>query len=315
MKERPVEFYCWGEKIVGTVYLPDDYTEGKKLPCVIPCSGFTGVNAMYPALIARLLTKYGYGCLGFDYRGWAPSEGRVGVTTFNGEYDDITAAYIFAQQQPEFDPDNISLFGWGLAGPITIKVAVDNPAIKCVCVGNTFANGERMTRMNLSVKEYQEHQARAAADRIKRVLTGDGEYVDGYSFSNPYNETTENMKTAFLNDAVPELFDTAEANLEKKDYEKGKFPPDHSWLFYDDTMRINAEKYVADLAPRGLLIVGSLDDVVYNYYESECLYKAAGEGASLLAIHGDHNNWMLDDHPEFKRFGQHLVQFYDSNMK
>lgn len=315
MKTRPIEFYAWGEKIVGTVYLPDDYKEGSRLPCVIPCSGITGVNAMYPALIARLLTKHGYVCLGFDYRGWAPSEGKVGMTTFNSEYDDVTAAYHFARQLPEVDPERIGLFGWGLGGPICIKVGVDHKKIKCVAVGNTFADGERMMRTNLSYDEYAEREARAEEDRVRRAVTGEGEMVNVYYFSNPQNAASAEMTSAFLNDAVPQLLDSAKSEDAVSDGYEEEFPPKHSWAFFDDTLLIHAEDYVAKLAPRGLMITGSLDDRVYTYYETECLYNAAGEGKSLFTVNGDHNNWMLDDHPEFKRFGEALVKFYDGYLK
>ena len=70
MKTRPVEFYSRGTKIVGNVNLPDDYKEGTKLPCIVPCSGYTGIGAAYPMLLSRLFTRYGYACVTFDYRGW-----------------------------------------------------------------------------------------------------------------------------------------------------------------------------------------------------------------------------------------------------
>lgn len=97
MKTRDVMFYSRGTKIVGAVNLPDDYQEGTKIPCIIPCSGYTGIGAAYPTLLSRLFTWFGYACVTFDYRGWLPSEGSIGNTIAEDEYFDIEAAYIFAK--------------------------------------------------------------------------------------------------------------------------------------------------------------------------------------------------------------------------
>ena len=74
MKTRDVVFYSEGAKMAGTIYLPDDYKEGEKRAAVLCNSGWTGVNKGYPALYARALTAYGFVCMGFDYRGFKPSE-------------------------------------------------------------------------------------------------------------------------------------------------------------------------------------------------------------------------------------------------
>ena len=57
MKERSIHFYSDGIKLVGSLWLPDDYQEGTKLPCIIPCSGIQGLKAIYPELYARFLTR------------------------------------------------------------------------------------------------------------------------------------------------------------------------------------------------------------------------------------------------------------------
>lgn len=312
MKERNVEFYSMGTKIVGRIYLPDDYKEGKQYPCVITCSGFTGINAVYPALFSRLLTKHGYACLGFDYRGWAPSEGEVGVTTYESEYEDITSAYVFAQQQPEFDVNNISLFGWGMSGPIVIKIGVDNPKIKSVAIGNSFANGERMMRTCMSIPEYERKAEQARQDQIARVLTGTGEYINCYRFNSETDADTEND---YLQKTLNHLTDDIDAIVIQNYGAKENFPPKHSWMYFDSTLRVNAEDYVRKLAPRGLFLGGSLHDTGYSFYETECLYAAAGEGKVLYAVDGGHNDWMFDDDPRFIDFGTNLVAFYDSYMK
>lgn len=312
MKTRAIEFYSCGTKIVGNVNLPDDYKEGTKLPCIIPCSGFTGINAVYPSLMSRLFTAHGYACVAFDYRGWAPSEGEVGVTSFDGEYEDIEAAYIFAQQQPEIDPDNIALFGWGMAAPIVIKVGAYNRAIKCVGVGNGFYNGERMARVIFSPEEYKQKEKAAHEDYVRRVLTGKTEKINCYAFM---NSDTNGGQSGYIDNTLDNLTDELPAILERDYGGKDNFPPKHSWAYWDYSLRVDAEEYVHKLAPRGLFIAYGKNDMVYDPYEARCLFAAAGEGKVLYEVDGCHNDWMFDRHPEFVKFGQALVRFYDSYMK
>lgn len=315
MKTRPVAFYSRGTKLLGTVYLPDDYEEGTRLPCIIPNSGVTGFNAVYPALMARMFTKHGYGCLGFDFRGWKPSDGDVTKTNFNSEYEDIETAYIFARQQPEFDPDNIALFCWGFSGPIGIRFAVDHWKIKCIAIGNSFANGQRALRNVMSFEYFSHHEEFAEQDRIQRVMTGQGAMTNVYLFSQP-----EDDRLGGASDYVDGTIRKLAPGLAEEigSYYGGleNFPPKLPWSWWDDHLRIDAEEYVGKLAPRGLFIAAGDKDTSYgSLYEGECLLKAAGAGAILFPVHGRHNDFMYDDHPEFIRMGEALIKFYDSYMK
>lgn len=315
MKTRPVEFYSRGYKLIGKVFLPDDYQEGTKLPCIIPLSGITGIMAVYPSLMARLFTKHGYGCLGFDYRGWMRSEGDAAQTNFNTEYEDIEAAYIFAQQQPEFEADNIGLFCWGFSGPIGIRFAVDNWKIKCVAVGNSFANGYRANTNTLSYGDVMARQEAAEKDRIQRVLTGKGELHDLYFFNQPDDDRNDG-KSDYIDGTINKLAPGLAEEIAEVYHGIENFPPLMPWTWWDDHLRIDAEEYVAKLAPRGLFILTGDKDVGYNgMYEGQMLYKAAGAGAELFTVHGRHNDWMYDDHPEFIKAGKALVGFFDKYMK
>lgn len=115
MKTREVVFYSEGAKMVGDIYLPDDYKEGEKRPAVLCNSGWTGVNKCYPALFARALTARGFVCMGFDYRGFKPSENvhpcLPKYTTLETEVEDVANAFTFMQIQPEVDPERCGLLG------------------------------------------------------------------------------------------------------------------------------------------------------------------------------------------------------------
>lgn len=314
MKTRPVEFYSFGEKLVGTMYLPDDYKEGAKLPCIIPCSGLTGINAAYPALLARLLTRHGYVCLGFDYRGWAPSEGEVGRTTAEGEYDDILAAYIFAQQQPEVQPENVGLFGWGFAAATALKVAANWPEIKAVGCGNGIYNGERCLRTLLTYYDYEAFLKIAREDMVRRVLTGKGAMVSPYQLhGSAQSQLYRNLRCEPLtleamenNDIIPKEnqhdFRQVDGVPEAVERDYGgfqNFPPKQGFENFDSFMRIDASADVKKISPRPIFIVHALEDDTYPVIEAQSVAAEIGTTCTVCYVHGDHNSFMFDDHPEF----------------
>ena len=311
MRTRNVEFYSHGDKLVGTVYLPDQYKDGEKRPCIIPCSGFTGINAVYPRLISSELTKKGYVCLGFDYRGWAPSEGDPVYTTVESEYEDITNAYVYATQLPEVDPDNIALFGWGFAGPVVIKVAADNPQIKAAAVGNSWFKSERLLRYLLSDEEIKERAELAKEDRIQRVLTGKGSTVDCYFFNCPAGAGTENdYLTKTLSRVTPDIEEIIALHYGSKE----NFPPKHSWDFWDSMIRIDAAADVRRLSPRHLFVVYSSEDA-NGKQEAESVSRVADGNVELYEVNGSHNDWMFSDDQRFIDFSAALSAFFDQYLR
>ena len=185
MKTRDVVFYSEGAKMAGTIYLPDDYKEGEKRAAVLCNSGWTGVNKCYPALYARALTAYGFVCMGFDYRGFKPSEDvhpcLPKYTTLETEVEDIANAFTFMQVQPEVDPERCGLLGWGVGGAVCITVAARDKEVKAVATLNSFVNGERWMRDGMGNDAFGKSVARLRQDRIKRITTNDPVLMHPYT--------------------------------------------------------------------------------------------------------------------------------------
>ncbi|PUB08205.1 X-Pro dipeptidyl-peptidase-like protein [Paenisporosarcina sp. OV554] len=137
-KIQKICFYSKGYKLDGTIYLPDDYQPGEKRPAIIPNSGYQGFNEFYPRLFARNLTQAGYVCLGFDYRGFAKSEGDKGRVILDEQVEDIINAVSFLQAQSEVNPDQVGLLGWGMGGSNVVRVAAKDKRVKAVAALNGF---------------------------------------------------------------------------------------------------------------------------------------------------------------------------------
>lgn len=335
MKTRDVIFYSRGTKIVGAVNLPDDYQEGTKIPCIIPCSGYTGIGAAYPTLLSRLFTRFGYACVTFDYRGWLPSEGNIGNTIAEDEYFDIEAAYIFAQQQPEIQSENIGLFGWGFAAPTVLKLAANYPEIKAVGCGNGVYNGERCIRTLLHWDDYKALKKIMREDLVQRVLTGKGVLLPPYQpagnarayayrtgISEPltlewmvnttnvaYNRESNDLKGSFMDvEGVPEA-------IEKNWGSRENFPPRIPFELGESHLRVDVSYDLKKIAPRPIFIVHAKEDGTYPVSEAEAVIQEIGTTCTACIVEGDHNEFMFDDHPEFARFSKSIVSFYDKALK
>lgn len=70
-----VMFESNGERLVGDLYLPDDYEAGDKLSAVVVTGAWTTVKEQMPRRYAIELADKGYAALTFDYRNWGQSDG------------------------------------------------------------------------------------------------------------------------------------------------------------------------------------------------------------------------------------------------
>ena len=171
--------------MIGTIYLPDDYKDGEKRPGIIANSGWTGMNKVYPAMFARQMTKFGYVCMGFDYRGFKPSGGISGMdkyTTLEMEVDDVCNAITFFKHQPEVDPEHIALIGWGVGGAVCVTSAYRDKTVKAVATLNSFADGRRWMRMGMGNDKFYKMLRTLEEDKYKRVTTGDPVLRHPYEF-------------------------------------------------------------------------------------------------------------------------------------
>ncbi|WP_143592083.1 alpha/beta hydrolase [Tenacibaculum holothuriorum] len=71
-----INFESNGMKLVGDIFYPDNYEEGKKYPALIVTGAWTTVKEQMPMLYAKKLAKKGFITLAFDFNGWGESEGK-----------------------------------------------------------------------------------------------------------------------------------------------------------------------------------------------------------------------------------------------
>lgn len=308
MKTRDVAFYSEGAKLIGTIYLPDDYKVGERRPAVLCNSGWTGVNKCYPALYARALTQYGFVCMGFDYRGFKPSEGTrpelPKYTTLEQEVEDISNAFTFMQVQPEVDSERCGLLGWGVGGAVCVTVAARDKEVKAVATLNSFVNGERWMRMGMGNDKFGKSAARLREDRIKRITTGDPvlrhPYIDYPNIEESgdfYTEQTLKKINGGISSSVND--DNGE-----------EFPTPMSTVIGESFIRFNVEDLLPRIAPRAVFVGHGYYNELHHRVEAEEAYRLAKEPKQLYYVEGKHNEWMFDEDPKFQALAAALADFY-----
>jgi fermentation-respiration switch protein FrsA (DUF1100 family) len=287
MVERSITFYSDGLKLRGTLYLPEGLPEGQRLPVVVACSGYLGLNAIYPRLFAQALTPRGFVVLGFDYRGTGFSEGQFGRILVEEQVKDIKSAITFARLQPEVDPERIALLGWGMGAGNVVQVAAYDGRVRAVIALNGFYGGERFLQVRNGAEGFQRLLERLEEDRIQRTTTGQGRFGDAY-------------------EAYPLDPDTAEEvgrNLEPVP----RFgPPPTAFELVDSLLAFEPEAVVARIAPRPLFIGHGEGNRLHPPAEALSLYERAREPKTLYWIPGKHNDFMQLEHPVFQRLSADL---------
>ncbi len=313
MKERKVIFYSEGAKMDGSIYLPDDYKEGEKRPAVLCNSGWTGVNKVYPALFARALTAQGYVCMGFDYRGFKPSEDvhfcLPKYTTLETEVEDIANAFTFMQVQPEVDEERCGLLGWGVGGAVCITVAARDAEVKAVATLNSFVDGERWMRMGMGNDKFGKSVKRLREDRIKRVTTNDPVLRHPYT---DYPNITESGD--FYTDHVLKEINGGVSDSVNQDNGEA-FPTPMSTAIGESFIRFNIEGLLPRIAPRAVFVGHGYYNELHHRMEAEEAYRLAKEPKQLYYVDGKHNEWMFDDDLKFQDLAKALGAFFSEYLK
>lgn len=289
MITKPMYFYSNCYRLAAALYLPDDYKEGEKLPCIIPNSGYIGLNAIYPALFARALTKRGYACFGFDYRGFLQNEGPAGVCKLDEQVEDIRNAVTFAGTLPEVDADRIGLLGWAMAAGLSFREAQLDKRVKAVAGLNGFYCGERWLHQVFSHVDFVKMQKEIEEEEIRIVKEGTRRFDNPFHFY-PLDPDTEEV--------VHDNLYTVDGYGQEISLELGR-----------SLMDFNSEKNIEDVKVPAFIGHGKYN-LLHPISESELFYDKLQCEKTFYAIEGKHNDFMFDDHEVFENLIGELDRFF-----
>ncbi|WP_059104387.1 alpha/beta hydrolase [Shouchella shacheensis] len=291
MIEKKRSFYSEGCLLQGTLYLPDDASAERPKPAIIPNSGYQGFNEFYPKMFAKKLTEAGYVCLGFDYRGFADSEGEKGKVLIEQQVEDIHNAVTFLQLQEEVDHKKIGLLGWGMGAANVLLATERNENVSAVAALNGFYNGERWLKSIHSYQEWMQILEDVKADRIQRVVEGGSRLADTF-LHYPLDPATSSY-------------------VEKELASVYGFGHQTRVQFTESIINLNVEKVVNHISPTPIFIGHGVDNLLHPYEEGLSVYEAAASPKTFYTIEGKHNDFMYSDHPEFVELSKQLCAFYE----
>ena len=130
-----VEFDSNGQTLVGSLYLPDEYEAGTKLPATVITGAWTTVKEQMPANYAEAMADRGYAALVFDFRNWGESSGdnRQFENPAN-KTEDIIAAADYLTTREEVDPNKIAGLGICASSGYMADAAAQSEDIKSVAL-------------------------------------------------------------------------------------------------------------------------------------------------------------------------------------
>lgn len=197
---QKVEFTSDGQKIIGQLYLPDNYKAGRKIPGVVVTGAWMTVKEQMPTNYAETLAKKGYAAMIFDFRGWGESkEGKL--TQFMESPTEKTKDIIAAANYMSTRPEISSVNGLGICASsgYMAKAAVDTPAIKSIALVAPWLHDNQIVEQVYGGKEGVQKLIEAARNPVV-VTAASTTDKSAIMFNIPYyTETKRGMIPAWDN--------------------------------------------------------------------------------------------------------------------
>ncbi len=259
-----VRFYSRGAALAGTLMLPEGAQETRRVPAVVQGPGWLGLrDAQLYAPYHDGLLSAGFAVFVFDYRGFGDSEGDATYLDPMAQVEDWRNAITYLETRPEIDADRIGVFGsGGTGGGNAIFVGGLDERAKAVVSQVPIADGRDWLRRMRREHEWHEFLDRLAADRRRRVLTGQSELVpprDGIMVPTPERRAT--TVKGDVDARIPALVQLASAEA---------------------ILAYRPIDVVERIAPRGLLLIAVEDDATTPTDHAWALYERAGRPKRLI---------------------------------
>jgi len=295
MRTEATSFYSEGLKLDASFYLPDEGNEDLSRPVIVVCSGFMGLNSIHPARFARALTPLGYTTFGFDYRGFAASEGTPGRVLLEEQITDIANAAAYAATHRNAGGGRVVLMGWGMGGGLVLEAARLLPRVAGIVCMNGFYNGKRVQKTVRGWDGYVEFMEKIDSARAAAARTGQVIEVEPFTIYPVDSQSGEYVDNVLYR--VPEF--------------GGLFKP----MLADSLLRFAADQNLEDFGRVPLLIAHGEKNRMHPPTEAESLYTKYPGPKEIFWLWGaGHTEFMDDDHPTFKRLAVAVANFLQTQV-
>lgn len=279
MDEQRVHFFSDDLRLEGSFYFPDNTTSERKV-FIVACSGFMGLKNIHPLKFARSLTQEGYPCFGFDYRGFAQSEGIQGRVILDEQIRDIVNAVSFAASDSRLSDFSPVLLGWGMGGGLVLESARLIASLAGVASVNGFYNGRRVQQAVRGEEGFRKFEEWLAAERSRGSRERKKVKVDPF-FLYPLDPVTK----SYVN-----------SELEKNP----DFGGNVDFSLADSLLRFVPEAHLEELQRIPLLVVHGTQNHLHPRAEADSLYSRYPGPKHLYWLeNAGHTEWMYEGHPQY----------------
>ena len=293
MNLTPISFHSEGFRLVGDLYAPDDLRSDERRTGIVLCHGYTGVKDLYLPDNARVLVEAGYVVLAFDYKGWGESEGpRTRLAPYS-RVADVQAALTFLGAQAFVDENRLGIYGTSYGGATVVWTGAVDHRVRCIVSVVGVGHGERWMRSVRRPDEWFDLLERAAADRVRRTMDGESEFVDRNDILLPDRQSAELAAATRSN--VPSALDTLPLE------------------YVDETLQFHPEWVVDKIAPRPILFITTDDDRLVPPEESRVLYEKAGEPKKLVVL-GGYGHYEVYAEPAFGEVMRETLAWFAEHL-
>lgn len=183
---KRVEFKSEGLNVVGNLYYPIGYQEGKSYPAIIVAGSWTTVKEQMAGLYAERFAHNGFITLAFDFRNYGESEGQPRFwENPTMKVADIKSAVTYLQSLPEVDGDKIGTFAVCAGSMYTLMAAAEDKRIKAVVTAASWLQDAEAVKLIYGGAEGVQTKIDAAR-KAKMAYAKDGvvEYIETISTTN-----------------------------------------------------------------------------------------------------------------------------------
>lgn len=182
-KVEKIDFLSEGEKIVGNLYLPENYDSSKQYPAVIVSGSWTTVKEQMAGLYAKKLSEQGFIALAFDFRNFGESEGKIPFyENPQQKVADIKSAVSFLQAHANVNNEKIGALGICAGSMYTLIAASEDNRIKSVVTAASWLHDAEAVKMFYGGEQgvsAKIRQAQKAKQKFQK--TGEIDYIPSIS--------------------------------------------------------------------------------------------------------------------------------------
>jgi uncharacterized protein len=290
MREQALAFYSDGLRLDASLYCPEEAEVRPEAPLLVICSGFMGLKKIHPERFARGLTRRGYACFGFDYRGFGRSEGARGQVCVDEQVRDIANAVAYARSVPAVEGRKLVLIGWGMGAGMILEAVKLVPCVAGLVALNGFYDAERIQRQVRGAQNWTEFRAWLLRETMQASNTGQMTAVDPFEIY-PLDTVTRTYVDGVL----------------RRNADFGGAVTLTTAL---SLMLFAPEKRLSHLRDVPILVVHGDRNELHAPSEAQSLYENYPGPKQIHWISGaGHTEWMLDEHPAFQALVDHIVHW------